>query len=91
MLTIWEYKLEMGESPKLIKMPFGAKILTIHIHKGDPHISALVDLAQGDVVRQIEMHTSESAIREIPDTKLEYIGILKFSVFFFHVFERINL
>lgn len=92
MLVIWKYKLSMQRGAKTIPMPKGAKILTVQVQEGEPHIWALVDPGEADRPRFLEIFGTGHAIEEIPNTRLDYIGTFQFSsgVFVFHLFERVN-
>lgn len=44
-MTIWKYQLRVATEQR-IDMPVGAKILTVQLQGGEPHLWAMVNLAE---------------------------------------------
>lgn len=83
MKTIWKYKL--SEETSDILMPIGAKILTVAMQDGSPHIWALVDPENSGSIRKIIVVGTG---HPIPDCESRlYVGTYFDLGLVFHVFE----
>ncbi len=87
MTTIWKFLLEVTDTQD-VKMPRGARILTVDVQHGTPCLWALVDGEQPRESRHIQMYGTGHSFDPVPS---DYIGTFQLSggSLVFHVFENI--
>jgi hypothetical protein len=81
--TVYKYEIPL-ETAFELRLPSGAKILTVQLQDGQPHIWALVDPRVRPTVRRFIMMGTGSPI---PPTLLEYVGTFQMKDLVFHLFE----
>jgi len=83
MKTIYKYPLEINDQ-QTVNLPSSARLLTVQVQNGVPCLWALVDTADRESPRLIQMfgtgHPSETAG--------VYIATFQFGPLLFHVFEN---
>lgn len=89
--TIYKYELEITDS-QVVKMPVGAKILSIHIQNGIPCIWALVNPNEKSTTGTIiETYGTGHGIGYDISLGGIFIGTYQTKGLVFHVFEYIGL
>lgn len=88
MKTIWKFKLS-GETCNTL-MPIGAKILTVAMQDGSPHVWALVDPENSSSTRKIIVVGTGHSIKDYGSrvTLPGYVGTYFDRGLVFHVFEE---
>lgn len=89
-MEIWKWALELVET-QVIRIPLGAKILTVQVHDDQPQMWALV---YQSVVRPPRKFVTYGTGNPMPDGDPgNYIGTyqLRDGLLVFHVFESIGL
>ena len=86
MQTIYKYKLEVTDS-QTIKLPLGAKILTVALQDGEPHIWSMVDT--NDKYNDVEILTFGTG-QDISYHGLQYIGTYQLlsGDLVYHIFSK---
>jgi len=84
-MRIWKYPLKDADQQNL-KLPVGAKILTVQIQRGVACLWALVDeeMMPSTEIRTIAIYGTGNPM---PDEAGEYIATFQAGEFVFHVFE----
>lgn len=86
MKTIYKYELEV-EDKQEIRMPKGAKILSVQTQHGNPCIWTLVDNSEYHEIRTFIMHGTDHPCEE---SDLIFIGTIQMidGNLVFHIFEQ---
>jgi hypothetical protein len=82
--TIFKYRLDGGTNT--IEMPQGARILSLALQRGVPHVWALVDQKMPTVLRTIRVYGTG---HDMPDDPGHFIGtfLIRDDSFVFHAFD----
>lgn len=90
MNTIWKFELETTDRQK-IKMPKGARIITVQTQNEAPCLWAVVNCNYEMEDRIIEIVGTGHNINSTPDSDLIYLGTyqLRKGSLVFYVFERV--
>ncbi len=89
MIAIYKYELNIDDDIP-IKLPKGAKILTVNLQNNNPFIWAEVDVTAELEERSFVMFgTGQSIMPEIL-AKLNYIGTIFPGPFVFHVYQVVK-
>ena len=71
-MVIWKYPIEVTES-QMLRVPKGAKVLTVLVQEGQPCIWALVDISIADT-ECIEVLTFGTGQPDIDIDDADYLG-----------------
>jgi len=85
---IYKYELEVMDNQNL-RLPIGAKILTVQSQNGKPCLWALVDISAETEVRHIEIFGTGHPVLSDMGTSREYISTFQMhgGQLVFHAFE----
>lgn len=85
-MVIFKWTLS-AKAKQTLQMPAGAKLLTVQIQNGKPHLWALCDEALPKTERTICIYGTGIPITENPG---EYIGTFQFDggPYVFHIFDN---
>lgn len=83
------YKYEIMERAEL-KMPRGAKVLTVQVQNGAPRLWALVDPEQPEERRVFEVYGTGHHIPDIHSAAYVATFQVDDGAFVFHLFERLG-
>jgi hypothetical protein len=82
------HKYAIGEDRSLIRMPVGARVLTVQMQGDNPQLWALVDVSKGTEVREF-LTIGTGHTLPIPAHRLTYVNTFQIlsGRLVFHVFE----
>lgn len=89
MRTIWKFPLAVMDAQP-IRMPKGAKILTVQRQGEGACLWAMVDSGHDTELRVFEIHGTGNPIAVEMGIEQKYIGTFQSPPLVWHVFERIN-
>lgn len=81
MKQIWKYDVDEGS----IRMPIGAKILSLQLQNNRPKMWAVVDPNAGTEMRTFEIVGTGI---DFDDTDFTFIGTFQVNPFVWHLFEK---
>lgn len=86
MFTIWKFPVPISDL-FTIKMPTGARLLTVQLQNGEPQLWALVDTSAPSVRRGLRVHGTGHRVESDIGAHIASFQLLNGSLVF-HVFDQ---
>lgn len=88
--SVWKYELAVVHGVQTLRMPAGAKVLTLQLQNGKPTIWMEVDTEEAREDRAFQMHGTGWDWHEGDGRTSAYVGTVQIGEFVWHFYELVT-